>query len=153
MVHIGLLLSPSLKAQTLLMLDLQGRSVLFFQNSETIEDLNPVFQEPSMTPFCWTESRTGNQHTIAVYRKNKKLCSMITIRLAPNSNTRVATIVREGDDVPDGFWQCDLTNEIGDDEVNTIVVVVVVALLTKSCWLDSRRRIMERNTSFHSTWS
>ncbi len=53
-VHVGLLLSPPLQAQTLLLMDLQTRDVLFYQGVETMEDLNPVFLAPSMKPFRWT---------------------------------------------------------------------------------------------------
>jgi hypothetical protein len=37
-----------------LLLDLESKEINFYQGVETIEDLNPVFQSPSMTPFRFT---------------------------------------------------------------------------------------------------
>lgn len=58
-LDVGLLVSDSLKAQTLFLLDLQERSVAFYQGVETLEDLNPVFTAPSLTPFSWTTGESA----------------------------------------------------------------------------------------------
>ena len=99
-VHIGMKISPSVKAETLFLIDTKQQEVMFFQGVETLEDLNPVFLQPSMTPFHWT-LKNG---LVSFYNSQKK--ELCTLEKKVVDDTRVVSIVRA--DVAE-YWQCSVT--------------------------------------------
>jgi hypothetical protein len=98
-INIGMLISPSLKAEVLFLMDMQEREVLFYQDSETLVDLNPVFAKSSMTPFSWTDERG-------------------LLVISSNNKVVLATVQRKGDVVnvvqpaKDPYWQCSVTRAL-----------------------------------------
>lgn len=113
-MHLGLMISQSVKAQVLLLLDTETKEILFFQGVETIEDLNPVFTSPSMTPFRWTMD--SKKQSFAVYH-GKVVVAILEVKTL-QANTRAVTVKRDGEGVVGGFWQCTAHFEVGATEIS-----------------------------------
>lgn len=113
-MSLGLIMSPPVKAQVLFLLDTETKEIMFFQGVETLEDLNPVFTSPSMTPFRWTMD--SKKESFAVYH-GKVVVAMMEVKKL-EANTRAITVKRDGDSVPGGFWQCTVHFEEGSKELS-----------------------------------
>lgn len=101
-MHVGFVLSQSGKAETLFLLDFRDCEVLFYQEVPTLEDLNPAYDTPSMTPFRWV----AQKGLWALHNNAKELlCSM---QLRQTQDTSVVSIVRI--DQPE-YWQSTMTHD------------------------------------------
>ncbi len=100
-VKIGMLLSAAHKAEVLFLLDSQEKEVLFYQESETLVDLNPVFVQPSMTPFRWKAERG------VLYVSNAQQRVLATLESKRRADTSVVDIVLLE---VDPYWQCTVTH-------------------------------------------
>lgn len=102
-VEVGLLLSEPQKAPTLFLIDFRDRHVLFYQEAPTLEDLNPVFDQHSMTPFSWAQdSQSGlfniinpQRHVVASLDFKKKDLSLVDIVRVDQEE----------------YWQCSVTED------------------------------------------
>ncbi len=95
-----MLISPSLKAEVLFLMDMQEREVLFYQESETLTDLNPVFAQPSMTPFIWVEEKG----LLVISSKSSK-----SVLATVQRKLDVVNIVQPS---KDPYWQCSVTSAL-----------------------------------------
>ena len=103
-LHLGLLLSPTHKASCLFLLDMRDHEALFFLETETLRDLNPAFDQPSMTPFRWEKSEKGTESWNLSNNHGKHIASVTA-----NLGTQVVDIVRLDQDE---YWQCSVTNDV-----------------------------------------
>lgn len=108
-IHLGMLISPPLKAEALFLLDMQEREVLFYQETETLTDLNPVFVQPSMTPFRWTDERglytisTGGGTLLATVQRKLDVVNIVQPNVEPYWQCSV-TAALENSFCVDGCW-------------------------------------------------
>jgi hypothetical protein len=105
-VHLGMLISPSLKAEVLFLIDIQEREVLFYQETETLVDLNPVFVQPSMTPFRWTDA-----DGLLLLTSSSKDVILATIQ----HKNGVVDIVQPQ---LEPYWQCSVTPSLAEFRVD-----------------------------------
>lgn len=101
-VQFGLRLSEPQKAPVLFLLDMRERESLFFQEVLTLQDLNPVFSTPSMTPFKWQpEAATGLWQV-----SNSQKVVVASLQMRPAKS--LVDIVRLDQEE---YWQCSITHD------------------------------------------
>jgi hypothetical protein len=98
-----------MKAAVLFLVDMREQEVLFYQNVNTIVDLNPVFAEPSMTPFVW--KREAGSDRCSVRNGQKKEVGILERRTVQDTN--VVDIVKP---LEETYWQCSVTREFDQGE-------------------------------------
>ena len=99
-VRVALLLSPPQKAEVLFLIDTRQREVLFYQDAETLADLNPVFAQHSMVPFRWKSERD------LAFLSNSQQAVLASLQLTRVGGEGVVSVV-----LPqvEPYWQCTLT--------------------------------------------
>jgi hypothetical protein len=99
-VRVGLLLSASQKAEVLFLIDTRQHEVLYYQEVETLVDLNPVFAQHSMVPFRWKSERD------LAFVSNAQQLVVASLQLTRLADEGVVGIVLPQEEP---YWQCSLT--------------------------------------------
>lgn len=104
-VRVGLLMSPSQRADALFLLDVRERMVAFFQERETLVDLNPAFDTPALTAFRWRRDKGGALSLSPGQNASKVLATVCRKTMADGSVCVDVVQQPEGGE----YWQCTLT--------------------------------------------
>ena len=108
-VQVNMKLSSSMKAAVLCLVDMREKEVLFYQNVNTLADLNPVFVEPSMTPFFWKMESSGSIQRCRVRNSQKRELAVLERKVV--QGTVLVEIVKP---LEEEYWQCSLTEDCNE---------------------------------------